>query len=550
MWWTIRSAYRAGWHHHGVSKFSAPVVAVGLVAAALLVVSCSSVSLGTGVPASIVEKHGPAGPVPTGLTSFYSQPLSWGDCQSFATNSDDRGSFAADGLQCARLTVPLDYTKPKGATISIGLMRVRATERHGRIGSLIANPGGPGGSGLELVANLQKTWLTNPLAKRFDLVSFDPRGVGSSQPAIHCLSGPQTDAQRASDLDDQTGPDGLAAYEQQQRAYANGCATHTGYGKQMLENVGTRDVAKDLDVLRSALGDRKLTYLGYSYGTLLGSTYAEEFPKNVRAMILDGAVDPTESVVDETVAQGMGFQTAFGQFAQWCVDQSRCALGNDPANATETFQNLVNPLLVKPARVGDGRKLTYDDATTGAIQALYSQQYWTYLNTGLNELKDGNGDTLMSLADAYDGRSPDGTYSNEQDAFTAIRCVDDPPVTDPKIELEATQRYKQVAPFLDNGRPAVAQSDACAFWPVPPTGKPHTPSVRGLAPVLVISTTNDPATPYQAGVNLAKALGGGLLTFVGTQHTAFLQGISCVDQYGARYLTNVTLPPSGARCTR
>jgi pimeloyl-ACP methyl ester carboxylesterase len=269
----------------------------------------------------------------------------------------------------------------------------------------------------------------------------------------------------------------------------------------------------------------------------------------VRSLVLDGAVDPTESVVAQTVNQGKGFQTAFTQFAQWCAGQKQCALGTDPNGATQAFRNLVNPLLNQPVPVGN-RRLTYDDATTGVIQALYSQQYWSYLNTGLNELTQGSGQTLMALADVYDGRDPNGQYSNEQDAFTAVRCIDQPPVTDPNLQLQASQQYKQAAPFLDDGRPAVAQADACTTWPVPPTSKPHTPSVPGLAPVLVVSTTNDPATPYQAGVNLAKALGAGLLTFEGTQHTAFLQGIACVDKWGSDYLVNLTMPPAGTRCTR
>jgi pimeloyl-ACP methyl ester carboxylesterase len=529
--------------------FVAAGLVAGLVVVALAATACSSVDFGSSQPASVVEKHGPVGPVPAGLTSFYSQPLAWGDCQSYAVDEDDQQAYRADGLQCARLTLPLDYDNPKEATITIGVMRIRATDQSQRIGSLVVNPGGPGGSGMELVANMQKTWSGTDLAKRFDLVGFDPRGVGSSQPAIRCLSGPQQDAVRASDLDDDTTPQGLAKYAEQQKRYAQACATNTGLGKKMLENVGTRDVARDMDVLRSVLGDRKLTYLGYSYGTAIGSAYAEDFPRNVRAMILDGAVDPNQNIVDESVAQGTGFQTAFDKFAAWCAGQQQCALGrtSDPDAA---FKALVNPLLERPVSVGDGRRLTYDDATTGAIQALYSQQYWQYLNTGLNELKQGSGRTLMALADVYDGRQSDGSYSNEQDAFTAIRCVDDPPVTDPKIQLEAMRRYKQAAPFLDDGRPAVAQGDACSVWPVPPTGKPHKLAAKGVAPVLVISTTNDPATPYQAGVNLAKALGGGLLTFVGTQHTAFLQNIPCVDKYGTAYLTNLQLPPSGTRCTR
>lgn len=526
-----------------------PVGAALLAVVAVVAAACSSVSVGSGVPSVQVEKHGPAGPVPADLTAFYGQPLSWGGCQQFAASENDTQSFTSDGLQCARMVVPLSYSDPKGQTISIGVMRIKAADQSQRIGSLIVNPGGPGGSGLELVANMQKTWTGTDLAKRFDLVGFDPRGVGSSEPAIRCLSGPQQDSVRASDLDDDTSSAGVAAYEAQQQRYADACAKNTGYGKEMLANVGTRDVARDMDVLRSVLGDAKLTYLGYSYGTAIGTAYAEDFPHNVRAMVLDGAVDPNQNIVDESVAQGTGFQTAFDKFAQWCAGQQQCALGpsGDPNAA---FKALVNPLLEHPVDVGDGRKLTYDDATTGVIQALYSQQYWQYLNSGLNELRQGTGRTLMALADVYDGRQSDGSYSNEQDAFNAIRCVDDPPVTDPTTQLEAMRRYKQAAPFLDNGRPAVAQGDACTVWPVPPTGKPHNIQVSGLPSVLVVSTTDDPATPYQAGVNLAKALHGSLLTFDGTQHTAFLQGISCVDKYGTAYLTDLRLPPAGTRCTR
>ncbi|HEX3778985.1 MAG TPA: alpha/beta hydrolase [Pseudonocardiaceae bacterium] len=516
----------------------------------------AAVAACTGVPGSpsaqtppTTERHPPSGPVPAGLDSFYNQALTWGGCQSYAT--DDQGSqlFGAADLQCARLTVPLDYSQPKGKTITIGVLRIKATDQGKRIGSLLMNPGGPGGSGMEAAAGMTQTWSSSPLSQRFDLVGFDPRGIGASQPAVRCLTGAQTDAERVSDLDDDPSPQGVAEYQAQQKAYANDCVTNTPDGTAMLANVGTVDAAKDLDVLRSVLGDKQLTYLGYSYGTLLGTTYAEQFPKNVRAMILDGAVDPTESPVAQLVGQGKGFQTAFNQFAIWCAKQSSCALGTNPANATQTFRNLVNPLLVKSVPVGDGRQLAYDDATTGVVQALYSETLWNDLNAGLLQLKQDNGLILMELADNYNGRNANGSYSNEQDAFTAIRCVDGPPVTDPTTLLAESQQYRQAAPFLDDGRPPVAEQDACSYWPVPPTDQPHLPNVPGLAPTLVISTTNDPATPYQSGVNLANALHGGLLTYESTQHTAFLQGNACVDKWGANYLMNLKLPPAGTRCS-
>ena len=522
------------------------------LAAVLLaaVTACTGLSSGLpGLAPRTTEKHAPTGPVPAGLAKFYNQALVWGPCQPYASSDTGKQLFAANNLQCARVTVPMDYKAPQGATITLGLLRIKATDTSKRIGSLLMNPGGPGASGMEAAAGMARTWASSPLSQRFDLVGFDPRGIGASLPAVRCLSGAQFDRQRAADLDDDSSPAGVAKFEQQQKDYANACATNTPNGKAMLANVGTVDAARDLDVLRSVLGDRQLTYLGYSYGTLLGTTYAEQFPANVRAMILDGAVDPTEDPVAQLVGQGKGFQGAFNQFAIWCAKQSGCAVGNEPANATQVFRGLLDPLLTNPVPVGDGRKLGYDDATTGAIQSLYSQNLWTYLNTGLNQLKKGDGEVLMELADNYNGRNSNGTYSNEQDAFTAIHCVDGPPVTNPTTLLTEAQQYKQAAPFLDDGRPAVAETDSCAYWPVPPTDQPHLPNVPGLAPTLVISTTNDPATPYQSGVNLANALHGSLLTYQSTQHTAFLQGNACVDKWGANYLMDLTLPPAGARCS-
>nr|WP_052478755.1 alpha/beta hydrolase [Kibdelosporangium sp. MJ126-NF4] len=517
----------------------------------MLVASAAACTSSTGAPVaqSVTEQRGPTGTVPAGLATFYGQSLTWGDCVPFARTSDDRSTFKSAEARCARLKVPLDYAKPDGPTISLGLLRRPATDPGRRIGSLVINPGGPGASGLATAIRLADQAKDSELGRRFDFVGFDPRGIGSSEPAIRCLTDRERDAERADDDEVDSSPQGVAKVEAEQRDYANKCVERSGDGTQLLATMGTRDVVKDMDVLRSVLGDEKLTYVGYSYGTRLGTTYAETFPKNVRALVLDGALDPEQDVVDELVAQGEGFQKAFDSFTRWCVQRPDCALGQAQDQVLRNYWDLVRPLIERPVDLGEGgRKLSYSDATTAVIQALYAEQLWEPLNNGLNDLKRQRAQTLMFLADTYFERDKDGRYSTTQDAFTAVRCVDDPRVTDKALVLEAQQRYKQAAPFLDDGRPASPALDACAFWPVPSTSQPHLPNVQGLPPILVVSTTGDPATPYQAGVNLAKALGGALVTYEATQHTAFLQGNKCVDNAGSGYLVDLTVPASGIRC--
>ncbi|RRO19189.1 alpha/beta hydrolase [Saccharopolyspora rhizosphaerae] len=492
------------------------------------------------------ERQGPVGPVPASLDRFYGQELAWGPCSNFATSSSDRTAFQDPELECARLEVPMDYAHPEGKTIRIGVLRKPATDPRSRIGALMMNPGGPGASGMSAAASLSTSVADTEIGERFDLVGFDPRGVAASEPAVRCLTDPERDAERL-DSDADTSPSGVAESEQEEREYATKCAERTGV--DVLANIGTRDVVRDLDVLRSALGEPKLNYLGYSYGTRIGSEYAETFPGNVRAMVLDGAIDPGQTTVDALVAQGAGFQRAFNDFAAWCAARAKCALGNDPSKAVQRFQDLTRPLVDDPVQAGYGRELSYADATMAAIQGLYAPTLWESLDSGLAELQQGRGQTLLSLADSYFGRDAAGRYTNTTDAFDAIHCVDDKRVLNPEEVRAADRRYREAAPFLDDGNPPSSARDMCAFWPVPVTGDPTQPQVGQLPPVLVISTTADPATPYEAGVQLAQALHGRLLTYEGTQHTVFLQGVSCVDEAGTNYLVDLQLPPEGARCS-
>jgi pimeloyl-ACP methyl ester carboxylesterase len=518
-------------------RFSA--LAAAICAAGLVLSACTQPAPGGDEPASP--------PPAADLARFYDQQPAWGPCSGFATSAQSQQAYANPAFDCFRLQVPLDYADPGGATAEVGVLRQRATGPD-RIGSLLFNPGGPGASGMELVAARAPGLAQGPLGQRFDLVGFDPRGVGASTPTIDCLDDAEWEAERA-DLDVDPSPAGVAETESENQHYAQLCTQRSG-GPQVLENVGTRDVVKDLDILRAVLGDAQLNYIGYSYGTRIGSAYAEEFPQNVRSLVLDGALDPTQTTIDRTVAQNAGFQQAFDAYAAACAQQPTCPLGTDPAKATAVFQALTRPLIDTPAPAQGDRTLSYPDAVTGVIQALYLSDYWPYLTEGLARLSRGDGTVLLILADLYFDRGPDGHYANEIEAFNVISCVDEQRITDRAQQAELIERANEAAPFRDDGRGVVAALDPCAFWPVPPTSSPHVPDVQGLPPTLVISTTGDPATPYQAGVDLAKALGGGLLTFQGEQHTVALSGVPCVDDAVTRYLVDLQMPAPDTVCSR
>ena len=503
----------------------------------VLVPGCATAVPGTGTAP-------PGADAPPGLEEFYGQQLSWGPCAPFAVTPDDVEAFADPQLDCTAVTVPLDYADPAGETASIAVLRQRATGD--RIGSLLLNPGGPGASGTGFVPAIASGLVGSPITERFDLIGFDPRGVGASTPVIDCETDAERDEERA-DIDADSSPAGVAVLEADSQEFVDRCVERSGV--DLLANVGTRDVVRDLDVMRAALGDAALTYAGFSYGTFIGAKYAEAFPDRVRALLLDGAVDPAQDPVEASVAQGAGFQLAFDAFAADCVTRPGCPLGADAAGATAAFQQLTRPLLDQPVPVGDGRELGYSDATTGVVQALYSEQLWEVLRTGLQQLASGSGELLMLLADSYEGRSEDGTYDNDLEAFPVISCVDDRRITDSAVYLEIDTRYRQVAPFRDDGRGPNPARPPCAFWPVPPTTEPALPDVEGLDPVLVVSVTGDPATPYEAGVRLAEQLGARLLTVEGNQHTVAFSGVACVDDLAAAYLVDLRLPDGETTCT-
>lgn len=490
-----------GRHTRRLTAAVAAVLAVGLAA------GCSS--------AGQRGPQAPPQPPPPQLQAFYDQDLAWGACLPFATDPDAEVTFADPRFDCAAMSVPLDYANPTGRSATIGLLRKKATDPARRVGSLVTNPGGPGGSGMELVPALTAVMGNSELAQRFDLVGFDPRGVGASTPAITCFTPAERDGLRAAG--ESAATPGFMAEK---------CGTRTDH--EVLANIGTRDVARDLDVMRAALGDDRLTYLGFSYGTRIGTAYAEAFPGNVRALVLDGAMDPAQSGTDRMAGQGGGFGRAVTAFAADCAQHADCPLGTERATAEQNLVAIFEQVEKVPARTHDIRRsLTIGDAQSAVVGAMYDPRGWPSLRAALAALKSGDGNPMLAFADKSEGRHPDGTYSHDADAFAAVMCADTP------------------VPAADD---EAARHSPCVNWPVAPSGSPHTPSISGLPQVIVISTTGDPATPYRNGVNLAQALDARLVTATGFKHTAALGGSRCVDDAVTRYLVDLAVPAEGTRC--
>ena len=473
-------------------------------------------------------------------TTAYGQAPVWGSCESYLGDA-----HAIPTAQCGTVSVPIDYANPQGPQAQLAVIRVPATGD--RLGVLMVNPGGPGASAVDTVAGMGASLADTEITRRFDLVGFDPRGVGHSTPQVHCRTDAEFDAYRRDPMVDYS-PAGVTHIEAVYQQIAQGCVDRTG--RDFLANVGTASTAQDMDVVRAALGENQVNFLGYSYGTELGANYAERYPDRVRAMVLDGAVDPGSDPIGESLRQLAGFQTAFDDYAADCAQSTDCPLGQDPTQFVARYHELVNPLVQQPGRTSDPRGLSYSDAISGTVNALYTQRYWKYLTSGLLGLRRGTdaGDLLL-LADDYVHRDTAGHYDNQQDAFTAIRCVDAPYPTDPAVWADADHRAREAAPFMAYGEATgFAPRDMCTMWLVPPTSAPHDVTSPGPGKVVVVSTTHDPATPYQAGVDLARELDAALITFDGTQHTVVFNGDACVDPAVVSFLVDSTIPPVGLRC--
>jgi pimeloyl-ACP methyl ester carboxylesterase len=481
-----------------------------------------------------------ASAAPVAADEPYSVAAVWSSCSQFFS-----GVSPIPSAQCGTVAVPVDYAKPEGAQAQLAVLKVPASGP--KIGVLIVNPGGPGASAVDTVASMGAALADTDILRHFDLVGIDPRGVGHSTPPLRCRTDAEFDAYRAEPMVDYS-PAGVAHIEGILREFAAQCLERMG--ADFLANVGTATAARDMDVVRAALGEDQINYLGFSYGTQLGAVYASRYPDRVRAMVLDGAVDPSLDPITESQNQMAGFQRAFDRYAAYCAELAGCPLGTDPAQFVARFHGLVNPLATRPAPTSDPRGLGYQDAITGTVSSLYSPRYWTYLTSGLLGLERGTdpGD-LLKLADDYQQRDVLGHYKNRQDAFTAIRCVDSIYPIEPAVWAESDRRIRELAPFTSYGDfTGFAPRDVCAMWPVAPTSVVGAASSPGPGKVVVVSTTGDPATPYEAGVNLARQMGASLISFTGTQHTVVFNGDACVDTAVVDFLLKSTPPAADLRC--
>lgn len=496
-------------------------VVAGVVVVALVAV-IAVVWLARGHPAD-VEPTGESGP--PGLSEFYTQQVEWSECGA---------------ASCAWVTVPVDYGEPTGETLRLRVVRYEATGDGGR--SLLVNPGGPGGSAIAYAGQLASD-LGDDVRKVYDVVGVDPRGVGKSTP-LTCLD----DAAFDDYIDTPSPPDDdpdAAAESVLDSTAELGEACEAGSGA-LAGHVSTEEAARDMDVVRALLGRTHLDWFGASYGTQLGATYADLFPDAVGRMVLDGAIDPTLSSTEKNLGQATGFQRALDAFLASCLDDD-CPLGDDAGQITDDIADLLEHLDATPLTVGD-RELTSARAFYGIAATLYSELTWPALTTSLTEAFQGHGQLLLRMSDIYLQRSSDGSYAgNLIQANVAVSCLDTgDDVTQQDIEA-ALPRFRRVSPVF--GESLAWGSMGCDAWPTERDHPQQPVSAKGAAPILVLGTTRDPATPYEWAQALAEQLESGVLvTRDGDGHTAYTSGDHCITDAVDAYLADGTVPEDGLTC--
>ena len=468
-------------------------------------------------------------PLPS-LSQYQTQELKWRDCY---------GNY-----QCSSLLVPIDYADLSVGAFSLALLRYKALDQDRRIGSLVVNPGGPGSSGVDYAYSAE--YIVSPeILERFDIVGFDPRGVGESA-AIKCLNDAETDASFAADPkpDDEAE---FALFISDARDYFAKCSENT----ENLTNYSTLNSARDLEILRSALGDEQLNFLGKSYGTYLGTLYAELFPESVGRFVLDGAVDPNSNNREAVLGQAIGFESALNAFISNCLNSSSCALTGDLQSARNQVIDLLTNTAITPLESKSGREVTEGLVLLGIASALYdSESGWPVLRDAFKEATLGSGTSFLTLADQYAGRQENGKYlSNENDALQVISCLD-------QNELETVSTFKKgVAEFAKRAPifgPYLAYAGlACRYFPNLSSVEQIEIKSLKTKPILIVGTTRDPATPYKWAQSLAKIFEGSILiTLDGDGHAGHGRGSTCVDSAVDRYLLTGAMPKSELFCAK
>jgi pimeloyl-ACP methyl ester carboxylesterase len=486
-----------------------------VVTAFLVLVGCGSNSSSN--PATTIS----TGPyVPTGFN--------WKAC-------DDSASTTT--VQCGTLQVPFDYNNPSAGTFTLYVKLLPAANPTLRIGSMMVNPGGPGFGGSSL-ADDASYYFSTDITDHFDIIAWDPRGTGKSTPAVNCVD----------DYDEYFGidsppdsPEENQALIDASQAFNNECMANSG---EILPYISTQASATDMDSIRQALGEDKISYFGFSYGSELGATWATLFPQTVRAAVFDGAVDPQATSSQEGMAQAGGFEGQLTTFLAACSENNTCAFYNG-GKAEAAFDALLFALDAKPLVVSKDRTpVTQGVAFTAVAQAMYSDSNWPQLEQALVDAQQGDGSGLLQLYDDYYQRKEDGSYGNELEAFLAISCLDDPGSTSIKDVEDAVPDYVAVAPRLGAN---FGYGYSCALWPVKPAIKIDVTG-KGAGPIVVIGTTGDPATPLASTRKMAAALEQGVLLVVeANKHTGYGAN-ECINTAVDSYLIDLTVPVNDTIC--
>lgn len=475
------------------------------------------------------------------LEARYTQPIDWQDC--------------GDQYYCGSIDAPLDWSNAASKTLHIALMehRPKATAK----GAIVVNPGGPGGSGVDFVGGSVLNAVDKTIAASYDVIGFDPPGVGYSS-AVKCYDAAKTDDYLYGILPGTVGSaKWIAADTKAQKAFGAACQKNTG---DLLAHVDTASAARDMDLIRADLGESTLDYIGYSYGTDLGTIYAGLFPKRVGHFVFDGADDPwfgnSSNIADDgTVQQAVGFEGDLKAWMTACLAGQKKATGSGSCPFTGTVDQgmdqvkaLLDQVQKTPLKNSDGRELGSATLATAISSALYDTTEWTALASAFRGVQSGDPKAAFTLADEYNGRTSKGKYyDNTAEAFQAITCLDDggdPSATDLRKEYDA---LKSKAPVL--GVYEAYGAVTCNEWPVKPVAFPAPVTAKGSGPILIVGNTGDPATPYAGAKALAKQLADGhLLTYVGEGHTIYGKGVSCIDTRVDSYLEHGTVPAAGTRC--